>query len=182
MTEKRYRKVVTQAKRAEVGDSKAPEKLRRLCPEAYDRLLEAYGDLGRRTEDALIEAIYLQRWGNLTKGNHLSLEGVKRKADEMRRELYEFHRSPLERLLVDRLICCWIGVCHAEMAAAGYADHLVSGDDRFQKWLDRCHRRFLRACKDLATVHKLLGPTIQVNIGKEQKIANVFPPMQSKTV
>ena len=170
----RFRDLVRQVQRATVGDDKAVRKLERISPKAYDRLLEAYGDLGRQAENALIEAVYLQTWGVHKEGNQLAVEGLRRKVDEMREELVSYHSSPLERLLVDRLVCCWIAVCHAETVVADCPDHIASGDDRFAKWLDRCQRRFLMAAKDLATVGKLLGPHIQVNIAEKQQVANVF--------
>jgi hypothetical protein len=68
----------------------------------------------------------------------------------MKETLYAAHPSPLERLLVDRFICNWIVVTHAEWVAADRAEHVAS-DDAFTKWLDRSQRRFMSAARDLAT-------------------------------
>ncbi len=38
----------------------------------------------------------------------------------------------------------------------------------YQKWQERCHRRFLSACKTLAQVRKLLGVNVQINIAEQQ--------------
>jgi hypothetical protein len=180
LDEKRYRDLMRHVQRAEAGDTKAVRKLKRISPKAYEHLMQVYGDLGRSTENALIEAVYSQTWGARKEGNQLDYAGLRRRVDEMKGTLYASHPSPIERLLVDRFICNWIVVTHAEWVAADRAEH-VSDDDRFTKWLDRSQRRFMSAAKDLATVGRLLGPNIQVNIAEKQQIANVFGGLNEKT-
>ena len=173
LDEKRYRELMLQVQRAEAGDTKAVRKLAKISPKAHERLLEIYGDLARSTENALIEAVYKQTWGSHKEGNQLDYAGLRRRIDAMKETLYASHPSPIERLMVDRFICNWIVVTHAEWIAADRAEH-ISCDDRFTKWLDKAQRRFMTAAKDLATVGRLLGPNIQVNIAEKQQIANVF--------
>ena len=167
------RLVLKLVKRARKGDRTALVELQRLEPGYLDRLLEACGDLGRQTEQVLIDAICCWDTPVKRKGDQLRIEGLRRRAEEIRIALSVVHESPLERLLTGRVVCCWIAVCQADMDAAGWPGNQVS--EGLQKYVDRCHRRFSMACKDLATVHKLLAPSVQVNIGKEQRIGNVFP-------
>ena len=174
MKVKNIEKASQLASRAIAGDDKALRRLKRVSPEAFELLLDNYADLGRQVQTALIEAIYLRRWGDHAKGDRLAVASLERQADEMREALFEVHQTPLERIMADRVVCCWIALCWAEMTTANFPDHLSFDDNRFERWLDRCHRRFSVACKDLATVSRLLGLVVQVNIGKEQKIANIF--------
>jgi hypothetical protein len=78
--------------------------------------------------------------------------------------------SPLERLLVERIIACWLHVNYAEEK---YAEELGRGmsfekGEYYQKRIDRAHRRYLSAIRALAQVRRLLGPSVQVNIGEQQ--------------
>lgn len=76
--------------------------------------------------------------------------------------------SPIEMILIDRILICWLQVqlgdreCFDAAHAAGKrAEHL-------EKVRDRAHRRFLSAVKMLATVRKLALPALQVNIADKQ--------------
>ena len=160
--------------RAIAGDPKALRKLERVSPDAFELMLDGYADLGRQTQTALIEAIYLQRWGQSKEGDLLAVASVERQAEELRKMLFEVHTTPLERIMADRVVTCWLALCWAEMTTAQQPDHLSFNDDRFERWLDRCAKRFSIACKDLATVHRLLAPSVQINVAKEQQIANIF--------
>jgi hypothetical protein len=67
--------------------------------------------------------------------------------------------TPLERLLVERILICYleVQVCDARLVATPYRredqDFLTALEDR----RDRAHRRYLSAVKALATTRKLLG-------------------------
>ena len=158
-------------RRAINGDTKALDRLKRVSPKVFELALDGYADLGEQVQTALIEAIYLRRWGKVVEGDRLAVASVQRQADEIRVILFDVHKSPLERLLADRVVCCWLAICAADKEVANWPPDRHR-DDR-QKWVDRCYRRFSMAAKDLATVHKLLGPSVQVNIANEQKIANI---------
>src|SRR5262249_31399952 len=69
--------------------------------------------------------------------------------------------SPLESLLIERIGLCWLAVHHAELDAASALkkDQGASSLSLYaQKRLDSCHRRYLLAIRQLATVRKLLRP------------------------
>jgi len=154
------------------GDKTALLELKEVSPQAFELALDKYSDLGRETQRVLIEAIYLQRWGSKEDGDHLAVASVERQAENLRHALCELHVSPLERLMVDRVICCWIAANHADRESADWPGNRL--DDKVQKFVDRCHKRFSMACKDLATVHKLLGPSVQINVAQNQQVANIF--------
>ncbi|MDA0746221.1 MAG: hypothetical protein O2954_06860 [bacterium] len=172
MEVERAEKAELLARRAIAGDAKALRKLKRVSPQVFERLLDGYADLGKQTQTALIEAIYLRRWGDHVEGDRLAVASLERQAEEMRELLFEVHTTPLERLLADRVVCCWLAVSQADIDAASWPENRFS--ENIQKYVDRAHRRFSRACKDLATVSRLLGPVVQVNVAREQRIANIF--------
>ena len=149
------------ALQATEGDVQALERLKETDAEAFEIFQEEWFRLGKRTEEALIKAI---------SNDLLMVESIKHEAKQMRATLYAVHLTPLERLLVDRVVCCWIAVSHADMVVATK----MPTEEELQKWVDRSHRRFSSACKDLATVSKLLGPNVQINLAQNQQVANIF--------
>ena len=121
--------------------------------------------LGRIARDTWIDAA--------AKGNPLVREGIQQTADRLRRDLLREGDSQLERVLVDRIVACWLQVSYADwqhgMTLKKGSYSLRSGEYD-QNRMDRAHRRLLQAVKTLATVRRLLVPAVQVNIGKNQII------------
>jgi hypothetical protein len=79
------------------------------------------------------------------------------------------NRSPLERLLAERVAPCWIAATHAD---AEYAQKLKAGMSFREGEYDsrRCeqtNRQLLKAIESLARVRRLLTP-MQVNLGQNQ--------------
>lgn len=148
--------------RAQEGDEQAMEQLKEHLPEHYDQYaLEYYGDLAHTTEKALVRKVA---------GDQLLFrEGVHQRADALRKELSGAYPSALEKLLIDRIICCWLMTNYSD---AIYAQDLGERDwvqdEYIQKRQDRAQKRFLQACKALAQVRKLLGVQMQVNVAERQ--------------
>lgn len=89
--------------------------------------------------------------------------------------------TPLESILAERVVVCRMQLASVERS---YAAHMKAGmtfdaSDHDQKRIDRAQKRLLSAVKALAQVRKLQLPTVQVNIGQQQNIAekqvNVLP-------
>jgi hypothetical protein len=79
------------------------------------------------------------------------------------------NRSPLERLLAERVAPCWIAATHAD---AEYAQKLKSGmsfreAEYHSRRCEQTNRRLLKSIKSLARVRRLLTP-LQINIGQNQ--------------
>ena len=137
---------------ANAGDVSALPALKKALadhPELIDRL----GDLAAHVERSLVA---------LVAGPSLTAsEAVTAHLAKMRKELGEDSASPLEKLLIKRLGLCWLA-CHAaeidrgERLREGASELLKAADKR----VDRAHGRLLSATKALATVRKLLGPTL----------------------
>lgn len=148
---------------AQAGDAKALAQVRPIIEKAG--LWPFVGDLARKVEDSWLEA--------MTGRNTLAREGYERRADELRRELLSAGDSPLERLLVDRVVACWLQAAHADMAYAVLLkgdSHTLRQGDYYQGRQDRAHARFLKATRALATVRRLLVPAVQINVAEKQII------------
>jgi hypothetical protein len=140
--------------RANAGDQTALPELK----QAFDRhpeLAAWLGDLVRLAHDSIL------RWAA---GNCLGArEAIARQAGELRDRLLSEARSELEKLLIDRLVICWLEVYAAEIhlaerLAQGAAQSVVT--QAVQKVLDRAHQRFLGSVRCLATVQKLARPAL----------------------
>ncbi len=101
-------------------------------------------------------------------------ESIQRQLELMRKELAGPNPTPIERILVDRVVVCWLQVQHADhVAQAG--DVTLPVGDYLQRRQDRSHRRFLSAVKMLATVRRLALP-IRVDLNVS---ASVERPLAS---
>ena len=159
--DERQREYLALVRRAEQGDQPALEGLRAL----YDQmpaLWEATGNLAKQAEYS---------WIKTAMGKNLAgQEALERKAKALRSELAGQAPSPLEALLVERIIACWLQLNYVETLHAQRLQGELSwkATDHYQDWLDHAHRRYLTAIRTLAQVRKLLVPVVQVNIAEKQ--------------
>jgi len=136
-------------KRAEQGDESALPELRAAL-DANPWIWERYGDLARQSQAA---------WLQLIAGTNLLLrESVERKAEQLRAELAGPGPSPLEKLLVERVIACWLQVQYADAAYAQLQGPSPGQHTAALKRQAGAQQRYLFAIKTLATVRKLLKP------------------------
>src|SRR5205085_2151017 len=92
-----------------------------------------------------------------------------RKLELLRAELAGPNPTPLERLLVERVVACWLQVQDADVRYAQAMKQATMAWSEFhQRRMDRAHRRYLSALKTLAQVRKLALPVLQVNIARKQ--------------
>jgi hypothetical protein len=138
-------------RRAEQGDASVLPELRRALdehPEAWQRC----GDLALEAQEA---------WLELVAGNNLLFrECVERKVSQMKTELAGENPTPLERLLVARVVAGWL---QCEYADAAYAQMQKPTSGQHAAGLRRqnaCQQRYLQAIKTLATVRRLLRPAL----------------------
>ncbi len=145
-------------RKSQAGDRKA---LNELVERYGDRaqFWRAVGDLTRSVENRILDGY--------AGDNLLIKESVGRRLAEMRVELMGLEPSPLEVMLVERIVACWLRLHVAESAAVrtGISFQQAEYD---QKTLDRAHKRHLSAIKALATVRRLQVPAVQVNIAEKQ--------------
>jgi hypothetical protein len=97
--------------------------------------------------------------------------GIELATGELVEELSGNAPSPLERLLVEQVVNCWV---ESSMVDQRAVDRLQQGGSTpiqlefYHRWQARAQRRFLAACKALAQTRKLLGINVQINIADKQ--------------
>lgn len=142
--------------RARAGDRSAVPDVRRILgdPAQVEWL---GGDLARQATQSMI---------NAAAGEDLVFrEAMTRKLELLREELAGPNPTPVERLLVERVVACWLQVSDADVRYAQAQGSLtVTQGDYHQRRMDRAHRRFLSAVKTLALVRKLALPSLRVNV------------------
>jgi hypothetical protein len=93
---------------------------------------------------------------------------LRRRAEALRYDLNGPAGSPLERLLVERIVMTWLGVVEAERLALNVGDRSLKQADYYDRRLDRAQRRHLASIKALAVVRRLALPVVQLNIAERQ--------------
>jgi len=135
--------------RAKSGDAKAVPRLREFLAR-FPLLWQRYGDLAAQAEVA---------WVNLAAGTDLHLkESLLRFAAEQRALLTRPSASPIEKLLVDRAVACWLQLQYFSAIEAG----AIAGKDApkvLHFWAERqvvAQRLFESALASLVAAQKLL--------------------------
>jgi hypothetical protein len=118
-------------------------------PEQDPDTWRPHGDLALHARDA---------WIDLIAGPDLDLRGsLVRQVESMRAELAGPAPSPLEALLVDRIVASWLQVNYADAAVAQAREVSLKQADYARKRQDSTHKRYLSAIGSLAMVRRLLG-------------------------
>jgi hypothetical protein len=113
-------------------------------------LVEAFGNLAAAAERACVEAA--------AGGNAAVREALGVKLAALRAELAGPDAAPLERLLAERVVLCWLQLHHADVYAAQADGGDIPWGDYQQRRQGRAQARYLAAVKALLTVRKLLRP------------------------
>ena len=146
--------------RVEGGDEGARRKLKSLLEEV-PVLARKLVDPAKIAERSMVET-YAGAAGTAVK------EALPAVLEQMRGELAGDDPSPLERLLVERVVATWLQVHYFEALYSQNASGMSFAQaDHHQKRVDRAHRRHLSAIKTLAQVRKM-GPAVQINIADKQ--------------
>jgi hypothetical protein len=113
-------------------------------------LIDQLGDVAAKARQVWLDVA--------SAGNALSGEAMRRKLDLLRQELEGPSPSPLERLLVERVLLCWLQVYQADVFSAQTRGHgpMESG----QRLQGHAQARYLAAIRSLVTVRKLLRPPL----------------------
>jgi hypothetical protein len=137
--------------KAQKGDSSVVEELK-VVLDRHPSIWQRCGDLAGQA---------LAAWMNLAAGeNLLAKESLQRKVEAMRSELGGPAPSPLEKLLVERIVISWLQVGQADLAVA---QARINNLDVHRLLLQRqgcAQRRLLQAIKELATLRKLTRPAL----------------------
>ncbi len=107
-----------------------------------------FGDLGRQARDA---------WLRLIAGNDLVLrESLLKKLSDLQKELISGEATPIERLLVDRILANWLRLHFAELAATQATNGPKLGEF-WDKRQSRAERAYLASLGALTTLRKFLS-------------------------
>jgi hypothetical protein len=136
--------------RARAGEEASVAGLQNLLDRSPAIVQILGGDLAREAERALVQAI---------SGDDVAQrEAIRRKMADLRLELGGPSPPPLERLLVERVVLCWLHVYYADCGFAQAGEVTFEHHEFLQRQQDRAQRRYLAAVKCLATLRRLLLP------------------------
>ena len=153
------------SEKAEAGDKKAREELRRAVARSSPEVIAEASGIARRAEWMLVKTI--------SAGDALMQEALVARMEHMRAEIAGEDPTPLERLLVWRVVTGWLLVEVLEALIAGQyrvgrKESRVAPDYIIQqsRILESATRRYLAAVRELARVRKLRAnskPPVRVN-------------------
>lgn len=146
------------AEKANSGDGEPLTELRRFLGTAeWDRLVNQFGDMAEMADSTLLSKCY---------GDHKLLsECVRSKLESLRLELSGPSPTPLERLLVERVVACWLHVYYTDYQVALNLEQSLALCEQLARLQDRTQMRYLAAIKTLAVVRRLALPiTLDVSV------------------
>jgi hypothetical protein len=153
------------SKKAEAGEKEARRELKRKLRESSAEVVVRTSDIGRKAQHQLIETA--------SEGDPLTQYALSGRLDMMREEIAGENPTPLEVLLTERVVACWLLVELFDALMAAQLWTKTPSEKRvsiqmgkfYLHWQDLANRRFLSSVQALARVRKLQSttPGIQVN-------------------
>lgn len=145
---------------ANAGDEEALATVEKILKESPD-FARFFANLANTLEHKYIEVT--------ASGSPLTQKALPVRLETMRGEIAPPGSLPLERLLAERVVACWLELHYSNLLYMQELPNLtLKQDDYYQKRLDRLNKRYLAAIKTLAQVRKYLKPNFQVNIAEKQ--------------
>ena len=149
--------------KAEAGDTEARKELKQKLRESSPAVIARASDVGRKAQHVLIRAA--------SGGAPLTELALSGRLDMMRSEIAGENPTPLEVLLTERVVSCWMLVELFDALMAGQLnkdnEHRtpISYTLKMLKWQESANRRYLAAIRELARVRKVqaTAPPVQVN-------------------
>ena len=156
------------SRKAEGGGEEGAEarkELRRKLREASPAVIARASDIGRNSQHLLI--------GTASGGDPLTELALSGRLDMMREEIAGENPTPLEVLLTERVVSCWLLVELFDRLMAAQLSKDTPDEKRlterllrhYLRWQESANSRFLAAVRELARVRKLeaTAPPVQVN-------------------
>lgn len=151
----------TLLRKAEKGDTTVLPALRTQM-DSTPGYWEDMGDLAHTAQESLIRTISGDK-------NLVVQEVHARKCAALTAELTGPQPSPLERLLVERIVLCWLHLYYAETIYAQNMQDLTYRQAEFhQQRISKAQARYLAAIRTLAQVRRLGVPAVQINVAEQQ--------------
>jgi hypothetical protein len=159
------------SKKAEAGEADARQELKRTLRQSAPEVIARASDIGRKAQHLLIETA--------AAGDPLTEYALSGRLDMMREEIAGENPTPLETLLTERVVACWMLVELFEAFMAPQLSTRTSKKNRmsfhilkhYLRWQEVANKRYLAAIRELARLRKLQSNTpgiqfnTQVNIG-----------------
>jgi hypothetical protein len=148
LSDERVRQVLH---RAQQGDRAVLPEVGRMLDE-HPSVWRSFGDLAAHAQAS---------WMDLAAGKNLLLrESLQRKAAELRAELAGPDAPPLEGLLADRVVACWLQLYYADAMYTQAKGTSLAQDAAAQKWQNAAQTRYVQAVRALAQLRRLLRPAV----------------------
>lgn len=154
--------------RARAGDRRVLPRLRKFL-EANRSVWIRYGDLALHAQMA---------WIQLAAGPDLVMsESLGRTAEELKAQLAVAGSSLIEKLLIERVVACWLQMAWADGCFAQLRNPSSRQTDELQKRQTLAQRRYLAAVRALAEVRRLLmlTPAKPIAVPTQQKVRPTVP-------
>src|SRR5262249_34909262 len=133
--------------KAKAGDVSVLPRMRAIL-DGHPEISEMIGDL---------EKVVVRSWAELLGGDDpLSVEAVRRKAEQLRAELEGEAPTPLERLLVARVLAAWLEMSHAQLKVSDPGASTLGQAGFSLRRAESAQKRYLAVINTLATVRQLL--------------------------
>ena len=145
---------------ANTGNPEALELLRKQYQDKPE-LARIRGNMARTARESRLKQIL----GDKAQGTALA---IRKKMQDIVKQVAGDKPTPLERLLAERVAMCWLDVQDHELRYSMLENDTLTKYEWRSRMLDRAHHRYLAAIKALATVRKLSVPVLQVNIAEKQ--------------
>jgi hypothetical protein len=127
--------------------------------EVLQRALDAHPEVWRRYGDLAARA--REVWVRMAAGDNLLLrESLERRLAELEAELQPEGASPLEGILIGRVVASWLQVAHADLVASQSDSAAPAVQAQAVRNQGSAQRRLLEAVRQLTTVRKLLRPAL----------------------
>src|SRR5262249_23280182 len=124
-----HAEVTALIRRAEAGDQATPPAVRPIMQSP--RVGRLFGDLARWGARSFTHAIAGK--------NLMNQESVAARLAKMRKDLSGPNPTPLEKVLIQRVVATWLQVQHAELVFAQAENVSLALGDYHQRRLDRAH-------------------------------------------
>jgi hypothetical protein len=154
------------SKKAEAGEKGARKELKQALRESSPSVIARASDIGRKAQHLLINTA--------AGGEPLAEYALSARLDMMRADVAGENPTPLEVLLTERVVSCWMVV---ELFDVLMSAQLAKNTDskcripfstlkHYLRWQEVANRRYLAAIKALAQVRRLQSgiPSTQTNV------------------
>jgi len=170
-TKARLRELRILSDKAEAGEKGARGELRRAIRNSTPEVIAKASDIARKGHKTLI--------GAAAGADPLMEEALSERLVIMRAQIAGEDPTPLETLLTERVVSCWLLV---ELLEALTSAQLQSGEHMrdkrvpdsllklILKWQESAHRRYLAAMRDLARIRQLQRGTPEVQYNTQNNL------------